>query len=154
MVINLDRAALTSLVKRPGIVVVNWTDPRESGPTMLFNQALRRTAEANPGVRFGTIDLVRHPDLAREWAVEDVPSLMVFRDGTLLYRRIGAAPEQELRVVLHAAGAVDMAEVRKRVNGYGGRLALEKAEAAWFEAWLRDQDGHDGDGDLDRSSKH
>jgi thioredoxin 1 len=154
MVTNLDRAGLSRYMKQAGIVVLSWRDPGEGGSTMLFNRAFQRAAETHPDVLFGTIDLGRHADLAREWAVDDAPSLMVLRDGMLLYRRTGAAPEEEIRVILRAAGAVDMAEVRKRVNGYRGRMALEKAEAAWFEAWLRRQDDGNGHGDAGRSLKH
>lgn len=104
-------------------------------------------------MEFATIDLGRYPDLAHDWAVEDAPSLMVFRDGTLLYRGTGAASEQELTAVLRGAAAVDMTEMRKRVNGYHGGLALQARSGRPNIQLVGDKAAHQG-GKVPRSSGH
>jgi hypothetical protein len=119
MITQLDRATLPAHIEAPGVAVVNW---RSVGrPKMVArDEMFAHVAAANPDVRFASIDVDRQALLAHQWLVEQTPDVMVFRDGTLLFRHTGGLKQEGLSALLQAAFAKDMAEVRTRVNGQRG----------------------------------
>lgn len=79
----LERTNIDHHVQRPGIAVISWRDSRSvlSGE---LDEVLHQTASENQAIRFAHVDTRRHGRLASEWGVDQVPSVMVFRDGQLL----------------------------------------------------------------------
>lgn len=122
-VIELDRSDLASHVEAAGVAVVNW---RESGnlQSHLLDRAIERAAGEFPDVQFGTVDIAHDERLAQEWAVEEVPTLMIYRDGTLLFTATGELPPGGIETLLESAWSVDMAAARRGVNGHQGRFVL------------------------------
>lgn len=123
-VVELDRSDLASHVEAAGVAVVNWRE-RGNLQSHLLDGAIERAAGEFPDVRFGTVDIAEDERLAQEWAVEDVPTLMVYRDGTLLFTGTGELPPGGIETLLESAWSVDMAAVRKVVNGHRGRFVLD-----------------------------
>jgi hypothetical protein len=79
-----------------------------------------QVAASNPDVRFANVDVDRQALLAHEWLVEQTPDVMVFRDGILFFGHTGSVKQEGLSALLQGAFAIDMAEVRTRVDGQRG----------------------------------
>jgi thioredoxin 2 len=60
----------------------------------------RVAAEMEPNLRFLKVDTEREPQLAARYGIQGIPTLMVFRKGTILAQRAGAVDGQTLRAWL------------------------------------------------------
>jgi thioredoxin 1 len=78
----------------------------------MFGPIFDRVARDTPDVVFGTINADDHPGLASMFEVQSVPTLMIFRDGILIYEEPGAMMEDMLRALLARAKQLDMDRVR------------------------------------------
>ena len=65
---------------------------------------------------FGKVDTEAEQDLAALFGIMSIPTLMVFRDQILLYAQPGALPPAALEEVISTVKALDMDEVRRKVE--------------------------------------
>lgn len=80
------------------------------GPCRMVSPALERLATQRAGeLKLVKVDVDQASRLSQRFEVRSVPTLMVLRDGQLLARQAGAAPEPVLRTwldeALHAKGS-------------------------------------------------
>lgn len=94
-----------------GLVMVDWWAPW-CAPCHVFAPIFARIAEEHPGVVFATVDTEREPELALSFGVQAVPTLMLFRDGILLFQQPGVVAEEALRDLLDQALMLDMEQLR------------------------------------------
>jgi thioredoxin 2 len=74
------------------------------GPCRMVSPALERLAIERAGeIKLVKVDVDAAPRLSQRFEIRAVPTLMVMRDGTVLARQPGAAPEPVLRSWLDAA---------------------------------------------------
>jgi thioredoxin 2 len=74
------------------------------GPCRMVSPALERIAVERAGeLKLVKVDVDAAPRLSQRFGVRAVPTLMVWRDGALLARQPGAAPEPALRTWLDQA---------------------------------------------------
>jgi thioredoxin 2 len=74
------------------------------GPCRMVSPALERIAVQRAGeLKLAKVDVDTAPQLSQRFEVRAVPTLMVWRDGELLARQPGAAPEPALRSWLDQA---------------------------------------------------
>jgi thioredoxin 2 len=74
------------------------------GPCRMVSPALERIAVERAGeLKLVKVDVDAAPRLSQRFRVRAVPTLMVWRDGALLARQPGAAPEPALRTWLDQA---------------------------------------------------
>ncbi len=74
------------------------------GPCRMVSPALERLAIERAGeLKLVKVDVDKAPRLSQRFEVRAVPTLMVLRDGELLARQPGAAPEPALRTWLDEA---------------------------------------------------
>ena len=64
---------------------------------------------------FGSIDTEAEQTLAQAAAVTAIPTLMVFRDGIMVFRQSGALPAPALEELITAVKGLDMDDVRAQV---------------------------------------
>jgi thioredoxin len=73
-----------------------WCPPcRKMGPVV---DELARLAEGQ--VTVGKLDVDQHPQIAERYDVRSIPTLLLFRDGKVVERRVGALPLEELQLLL------------------------------------------------------
>jgi thioredoxin 1 len=110
-------------IRQPGVAIVNWRHPR-SARSRAFDRELASAIRTHPDVRVGGVSITDDADLAREYEVKSIPTLMVYRDGILVYSLPGALSATLLEELIEAVFSLDMEEVRSGLNGHSGRIAL------------------------------
>ncbi|HEY9472267.1 MAG TPA: thioredoxin [Mycobacteriales bacterium] len=82
------------------------------GPCRRFGPVFERVAERHGDIVFGKVDTENQPELAASFQIASIPTLMVVRDGIVLYAQAGALRERSLENLITQARLVDMDEVR------------------------------------------
>jgi thioredoxin 1 len=82
----------------------------------MFGPIFEAASEKYPDIIFGKVDTEAEQRLAAEANISSIPTLMVFRDGILLYNSPGALPAQGLDEIVQAVKNLDMDEVRSQVQ--------------------------------------
>ena len=114
-VIQLDQETFESTVTAPGIVVIDWW-AAWCGPCRAFAPIFEKAAEEHAEMTFAKIDTQANPGLAGAFQIRSIPTLMVFRDGILLFNQAGMVPARALSDLLKQVAELDMEEVRRGIE--------------------------------------
>ncbi len=79
-----------------GIAVVDfWA--AWCGPCKMFAPVLDEIAEANlPDVKVGKVNVDEQPELARQFKVMTIPTVVIFKDGKAQTTSVGVKPKKEV----------------------------------------------------------
>jgi thioredoxin len=86
------------------------------GPCRQFAPVFDKSSEKHGDIVFGKVDTEAQQELAATFQVRSIPTLMIVRDGVVLYAQPGALPESALEDLIDQARKVDMDEVRKEAE--------------------------------------
>ena len=85
------------------------------GPCRMFAPVFDRASEKHSDAVFGKVDTDAETELAQQFSISSIPTLMVIRDNIVLYAQPGALPEQALEELITKARELDMDEVRASI---------------------------------------
>lgn len=85
------------------------------GPCRFFAPVFEAASEQHPDVTFGKVDTEAQQQLAAGFAITSIPTLMVFRDGIIVFEQPGALPPADLEQVIQSVKALDMDAVRQQI---------------------------------------
>ncbi|HAN70393.1 MAG TPA: thioredoxin [Actinobacteria bacterium] len=112
--LNLTEDTFASTIESNGIVLIDfWA--AWCGPCRMFAPVYENVSDANPDIVFGKVDTEAEPGLAGAFGISSIPTLMVVRDGVVLFSQAGALPEPALVNLVQAARDVDMEDVRRQI---------------------------------------
>ena len=70
------------------------------GPCKMLSPILDRIAKDNSSINFGKVDIDESSDLASEYKIMSIPTLVLFENGKEVNRLVGMCQEQKIREVL------------------------------------------------------
>ena len=120
--IEITGANFQDTVQGDGIVVLEfWAE--WCGPCKRFGPIFEKASEEHPDATFAKLDTEANQEFAAKLQIQSIPTLMVFRDGIMVFREAGALPPAALEDLITQVKALDMDEVRAQVEQQQGEQA-------------------------------
>lgn len=98
-----------------GITLVDaWAD--WCGPCKRFAPVYEKASEQHTDATFAKLDTEANQGLAAALQIQSIPTLMIFRDGIMVFREAGALPPAALEDLITQVKGLDMDDVRRQVE--------------------------------------
>lgn len=111
---NLTLDNFEATVSKDGIVIVDfWA--AWCGPCRAFAPVFEAASETHPDITFAKVDTEAEQQLAAGFRITSIPTLMVFRDGIIVFAQPGALAAPQLEQVIAGTRDLDMDDVRKQI---------------------------------------
>jgi thioredoxin-like negative regulator of GroEL len=82
----------------------------------MFGPIFEAASDQHPEIRFGKVDTEAEQQLAGMAGISSIPTLMIFRDGILLFNQAGALPAPALTELIGKVKDLNMDEVRAEMS--------------------------------------
>src|SRR5258707_10531147 len=114
-VVELTKENFEKIITSNATVVVDYWAPW-CGPCRGFAPVYERVAEANPDIVFAKVNTDDEQEIAANFQIRSIPTLMVFRDQIIIFSQPGALPQNALEQVIEKAKSLDMEQVRQQIT--------------------------------------
>ena len=110
--INIGAATIDDVVTKNDIAIIDWWADW-CGPCKAFAPTFEAASEKHKDIVFAKIDTDVERDLSAAAGIQSIPTLMIFREGALVYRESGSLMPDNFERLIEAVRNLDMDEVRK-----------------------------------------
>ena len=112
--VDLVLSDFEATINKEGITFVDfWAE--WCGPCKMFGPIFEEASNQNPEIRFAKVDTEAQQELAGMAGITSIPTLMIFRDGILLFNQAGALPAPALNELIGKVQELNMDEVRAEI---------------------------------------
>ncbi|HKE15820.1 MAG TPA: thioredoxin domain-containing protein [Kofleriaceae bacterium] len=109
-------------ITREGTILLDWW-ASWCGPCRSFAPIYEEASTRHPDIVFGKVDTEAQSNLAASFGIQSIPTIMVIRDGVMLFAQPGALPGAVLEELIGKVREVDMDEVRRHLHEAEGAEA-------------------------------
>jgi thioredoxin 1 len=113
-VTHVTEQMFETTVQKGGIVLLDWW-ATWCGPCRAFAPIFEAAAERHPDVVFGKIDTDAEQNLAAEFNIRSIPTVMALREGVLLFSQPGLLSAPQLDELIDKLRALDMDDIRAKI---------------------------------------
>jgi len=111
---NLTKENFNEVVENNDIVVLDFWAPW-CGPCKQFAPIFEKVAQEYPDIVFGKVNTEEEPELAAQFQIQSIPTVMIMRDKIIVFSQPGLLPEDALKDIINQVKELDMEEVRKEI---------------------------------------
>ena len=86
------------------------------GPCRAFAPVFEAASERHPDVVFGKVDTEAESGLADTFSIRAIPTIVALRDGVRIFQQPGVIPAEAIDDLIGQIRALDMQEVRRRLD--------------------------------------
>lgn len=113
--VELTADSFNETVESNDIVLLDfWAE--WCGPCRTFGPIFEKVSEDHSDVTFGKIDTDAEQELGAAFGIRSIPTLMVIRDGVMVFKQAGVLPEAALEDLISQVRDLDMDKVRAEVE--------------------------------------
>ena len=70
------------------------------GPCQALAPTIDEIADEQPGIKVGKVNVDEQPELARQFRVMSIPTLMVFKNGDMVRREVGGRSKEDVLALM------------------------------------------------------
>jgi len=112
--VTATKENIESLISENGTVIIDfWAE--WCGPCRGFAPTFEEASQEHPDIVFAKVDTEDQQQLAQEFNIRSIPTLMVFRDQILLYNEAGALPPAMFSDLIGQVNGLDMDDIRRQI---------------------------------------
>jgi thioredoxin 1 len=111
---ELIQATFEKTITDNKIVMIDFWAPW-CGPCRSFAPLYEEISEKYPNIVFAKVNTEEEKDLAGQFQIRSIPTLMIFKEQIIIFSQAGALPESALEDVIKKAQELDMDTVRQEM---------------------------------------
>ena len=111
---ELTQATFEKTIKDNDIVMIDFWAPW-CGPCRSFAPLYEKISEKYPNIVFAKVNTEEEKELAGQFQIRSIPTLMIFKEQIIIFSQAGALPEPALEDVVQKTQELDMNTVRQEM---------------------------------------
>lgn len=111
----LTKENFDDVISKNQLVIVDfWAE--WCGPCKNFAKTYEEVAKQHPEFVFGKVNTEEQPELANDFNIRSIPTLMILREKIMVYFEAGVLPASALHDLLEQTKALNIEEVRQQLG--------------------------------------